>query len=117
MGDKEARGCFLLSVLVAFVVAASLAIGLYVGAWAGFAVLAAALLVYFAASVACKVMGHDGIKGVNDIHIAEPKVLDADGVPIRVGDTVYYVDGREQRVNTAASVAAFKREKKEGGQE
>ena len=31
-----------------------------------------------------------------------PKVLDADGVEIRVGDTVYYVDGREQRVNTVA---------------
>ena len=52
MEDKEAEGCFLMCVLVAFVVAASLAVGLYVGAWAGFAVLAAALLVYFAASVA-----------------------------------------------------------------
>lgn len=52
MEEKEARGCFLMTVLVAFVVAASLAVGLYVGAWAGFAVLAAALLVYFAASVA-----------------------------------------------------------------
>ena len=31
-----------------------------------------------------------------------PKVLDADGVEIRVGDTVYYVDGREQKVNTVA---------------
>ena len=31
-----------------------------------------------------------------------PKILDADGVEIRVGDTVYYVDGREQRVNTVA---------------
>ena len=31
-----------------------------------------------------------------------PKVLDADGVEIREGDTVYYVDGREQRVNTVA---------------
>lgn len=31
-----------------------------------------------------------------------PKVLDADGVEIRVGDTLYYVDGREQRVNTVA---------------
>ena len=29
-------------------------------------------------------------------------VLDADGVEIREGDTVYYVDGREQRVNTVA---------------
>ena len=31
-----------------------------------------------------------------------PKALDADGEEIRVGDTVYYVDGREQRVNTVA---------------
>ena len=31
-----------------------------------------------------------------------PKVLDADGVEIREGDTLYYVDGREQRVNTVA---------------
>lgn len=52
---------------------------------------------------ACEVMGHDGIiKGVNEIHVATPKVLDADGVEIRVGDTVYYVDGREQMVNTVA---------------
>ena len=29
-------------------------------------------------------------------------VIDADGAEIRVGDTVYYVDGREQRVNTVA---------------
>lgn len=52
MEDKEARGCFLMCVLVAFVVSASLAVGLYMGAWAGFAVLAAALLVYFAATLA-----------------------------------------------------------------
>ena len=31
-----------------------------------------------------------------------PKVLDADGVEIRVGDVLYYVDGREQKVNTVA---------------
>ena len=31
-----------------------------------------------------------------------PKALDADEVPIKEGDTVYYVDGREQRVNTVA---------------
>lgn len=31
-----------------------------------------------------------------------PKVLDADGAEIRVGDTVYYVDGRKQKVNTVA---------------
>ena len=37
-----------------------------------------------------------------DCHRPAPKVLDADGVEIRVGDTVYYVDGREQRVNTVA---------------
>ena len=30
------------------------------------------------------------------------KVLDADGAEIRVGDTLYYVDGREQKVNTVA---------------
>lgn len=35
-------------------------------------------------------------------HRPAPKVLDADGVEIRVGDTVYYVDGREQKVNTVA---------------
>ena len=52
---------------------------------------------------ACEVMGHDGIiKDATEIHIAAPKVLDADGVEIRVGDTVYYVDGREQKVNTVA---------------
>lgn len=51
MEDREAKGCFLMCVLVAFV-AASVAVGLYVGAWAGFATLAAALLVYFVATVA-----------------------------------------------------------------
>lgn len=39
---------------------------------------------------ACQVMSHDGIvKSAKDIHIVKPKVLDADGVEIRVGDTVY----------------------------
>ena len=39
---------------------------------------------------ACEVMGHDGIiKGVKEIHVATPKVLDADGVEIREGDTVW----------------------------
>ena len=38
----------------------------------------------------CEVMSHDGIvKNVKDIHIARPKVLDADGVEIRVGETVW----------------------------
>ena len=49
---------------------------------------------------ACEVMGHDGIiKDVKEIHVATPKVLDADGVEIRVGDTVYHVkDGSEMTV-------------------
>ena len=43
---------------------------------------------------ACEVMGHDGIiKDVKEIHVATPKALDADGVEIRVGDTVYEVEG------------------------
>ena len=51
---------------------------------------------------ACEVMGHDGIiKDVREIHVATPKVLDADGEEIRVGDSVwgfqsaieYVVDG------------------------
>ena len=38
---------------------------------------------------ACEVMSHDGIiKGVKEIHVGKPKVLDADGVEIHVGDTV-----------------------------
>lgn len=38
---------------------------------------------------ACEVMSHDGIiKGVKEIHVVKPKVLDADGVEIHVGDTV-----------------------------
>ena len=43
---------------------------------------------------ACEVMSHDGIvKNVKDIHIARPKVLDADGAEIRVGDELYSVEG------------------------
>ena len=43
---------------------------------------------------ACEVMGHDGIiNSVTEIHISAPKVLDADGVEIRVGDEVWDVDG------------------------
>lgn len=43
---------------------------------------------------ACEVMGHDGIiKDVREIHVATPKVLDADGEEIRVGDTVYLLTG------------------------
>ena len=39
---------------------------------------------------ACEVMGHDGIiKDVKEIHVATPKVLDADGAEIRVGDRVW----------------------------
>ena len=39
---------------------------------------------------ACEVMSHDGIiKNVTEIHAVKPKVLDADGVPIREGDTVW----------------------------
>lgn len=60
MGDREAKGCFLMCVLVAFVAAASVAVGLYVGAWAGFATLAAALLVYFVATVAALKRERDG---------------------------------------------------------
>lgn len=46
---------------------------------------------------ACEVMGHDGIiKGVKEIHVATPKVLDADGVDTSVGDTVYEVDTGEK---------------------
>lgn len=38
---------------------------------------------------ACEVMSHDGIiKGVKEIHVEKPKVFDADGVEIHVGDTV-----------------------------
>ena len=48
---------------------------------------------------ACEVMSHDGIiKNVKDIHIARPKVLDADGAEIRVGDTVYGTDGQQYEV-------------------
>lgn len=43
---------------------------------------------------ACEVMSHDGIiKGVKEIHVWKPKVLDADGVEIHVGDTVWRDDG------------------------
>lgn len=49
---------------------------------------------------ACEVMGHDGIiKNVKEIHVATPKVLDADGVEIRDGDTVWTLkDARELEV-------------------
>ena len=44
---------------------------------------------------ACEVMSHDGIiKGISEIHIVAPKALDADGVEIRVGDTVYALPGK-----------------------
>lgn len=39
---------------------------------------------------ACQVMSHDGIiKSAKDIHIEKPEVLDADGEPLEVGQTVY----------------------------
>ena len=38
---------------------------------------------------ACEVMSHDGIvKNATEIHVSKPKVLDADGVEIKPGDTV-----------------------------
>ena len=43
---------------------------------------------------ACEVMSHDGIiKSVKDIHVSKPKALDADGVEIHEGDTVYLLPG------------------------
>ena len=45
---------------------------------------------------ACEVMGHDGIiKGVKEIHVATPKVLAADGRPLREGETVWDTNGDE----------------------
>ena len=42
---------------------------------------------------ACEVMSHDGIvKNATEIHVFKPKVLDADGVEIRVGDVLYSVE-------------------------
>lgn len=42
---------------------------------------------------ACDVMSHDGIvKNATEIHVFKPKVLDADGVEIRVGDRLYDTD-------------------------
>ena len=39
---------------------------------------------------ACEVMSHDGIvENATEIHVLRPKVVDADGVEIRVGDEVY----------------------------
>ena len=39
---------------------------------------------------ACEVMSHDGIvKNATEIHVFKPKVVDADGVEIRVGDVVW----------------------------
>lgn len=41
---------------------------------------------------ACEVMSHDGIvKNATEIHVFKPKVVDADGVEIRVGDMVWVV--------------------------
>lgn len=54
---------------------------------------------------ACQVMSHDGIiKSAKDIHIEKPEVLDADGVEIRVGDTVWDIEtGIEFEVTGIAS--------------
>lgn len=42
---------------------------------------------------ACEVMSHDGIvKNATEIHVFKPKVVDADGVEIKQGDTVYVLD-------------------------
>ena len=52
------------------------------------------------------ILNKDGTRSHTDkgerVKRPAPKVLDADGVEIRVGDVLYYVDGREQRVNTVA---------------
>lgn len=55
---------------------------------------------------ACEVMSHDGIiKGISEIHIAKPKVVNADGVEIRVGDTVWHAKtGSEYRVLSLSGV-------------
>ena len=68
---------------------------------------------------ACMVMGHDGIiKNVKEIHAVTPKVLDADGVEIRVGDTVCGTRDMEPMkvVDTDSHECGFKRIKceKEG---
>lgn len=42
---------------------------------------------------ACEVMSHDGIvENATEIHVFKPKVVDADGVEIRVGDVLYSVE-------------------------
>lgn len=42
---------------------------------------------------ACEVMSHDGIvKNATEIHVSKPKVVDADGVEIRVGDVLYSIE-------------------------
>ena len=54
---------------------------------------------------ACEVMGHDGIiKNVKEIHVATPKVLDADGVEIREGDEVWSTTGEFDGKRTVSSV-------------
>lgn len=60
---------------------------------------------------ACEVMGHDGIiKDVREIHVATPKVLDADGAEIRVGDKLYDIKtgfGRTVRAINANKTIEF----------
>ena len=50
---------------------------------------------------ACEVMGHDGIiKDVKEIHVATPKVLDADGVEIREKRDAWWIcEGDERGVH------------------
>ena len=50
---------------------------------------------------ACEVMGHDGIiKNVKEIHVATPKVLDADGAEIRAKETVFDKNTGEELIVT-----------------
>lgn len=48
MDEKTTVGCFVMVVMGFFSLMASVAVGLYVGAWAGFATMAALLFLLFA---------------------------------------------------------------------
>lgn len=48
MDEKTSVGCFVMVVMGFFSLMASVAVGLYVGAWAGFATMAALLFLLFA---------------------------------------------------------------------
>lgn len=68
---------------------------------------------------ACEVMSHDGIvKNATEIHVFKPKVLDADGVEIKPGDTVCGTRDMEPMrvVDTDSDECGFKKIKceKEG---